>query len=45
MNIPDILFVVALILAAIDQIRAKGQSLTGWACILIAIGLLWGILR
>jgi hypothetical protein len=45
MSIPTILYVVALILASIDQIRAKGQSLTGWACILLAIGLLWGVLR
>ena len=42
MSIPVVLFIVALILAAIDQIRARGQSLTGWAVILIAIGLRWG---
>lgn len=42
---PTILFIVALILALVDQIRAKGQSLTGWAVVLLALGLLWGLLR
>ncbi len=42
MSIPTILFIVALILAVIDEVRAQGQSLTGWAVILISIGLLWG---
>lgn len=45
MNIPSILFIVALILALIDELRARGQSLTGYAVILISIGLLWGLLR
>ena len=45
MSIPDILFIVALILAAIDLIRARGNSLTGWAVVLVCIGLLWGVLR
>jgi hypothetical protein len=45
MSIPTVVFIVALILAAIDQIRARGQSLTGWAVILVCIGLLWGVLR
>ena len=42
MTIPVLLFIVGLILAAIDEVRARGQSLTGWAVILICIGLLWG---
>jgi len=42
MSIPTILFVVALILALVDEFRAQGQSLTGWAVVAIAIGLLWG---
>jgi uncharacterized membrane protein len=42
MTIPTILFIVALILAIIDEFRAQGQSLTAWAVILIALGLLWG---
>ena len=45
MNIPTILYIVALILASIDQVRSRGQSLTGWAVILISIGLLYGVLR
>lgn len=42
MGIPEILIIVALILAAIDEFRAQGQSLTAWAVILVCIGLLWG---
>ena len=42
MSIPTILFVVALILALIDEFRAEGKSLTGWAVVLVCIGLLWG---
>ena len=45
MTIPTLLFVVALILAGIDLFRSRGQSLTGWAVVLICIGLLWGVLR
>ena len=45
MSIPTILYAAALTLASIDQIRSRGQSLTGWAVILIAVGLLWGVLR
>jgi hypothetical protein len=41
-TIPVVLFIVALILAAVDELRARGESLTAWAVILIAIGLLWG---
>lgn len=36
------LFLVALILALVDEFRARGQSLTGWAVVAIALGLLWG---
>jgi hypothetical protein len=42
MSIPTILFLIALILALVDEFRAQGQSLTGWAVVLISIGLLWG---
>jgi len=42
MSIPTVLFVVALILALIDEFRAEGKSLTGWAVVLVCIGLLWG---
>ena len=36
---PAFLYVVALLLALIEQFRAKGQSLLTWAVTLIAIGL------
>jgi hypothetical protein len=42
MTIPTILFIVALILALVDEFRAQGQSLTGWAVVFVAIGLLYG---
>ena len=42
MSLPTILIVVAVILALIDEFRAQGQSLTGWAVVLIGIALLWG---
>ena len=42
MSIPVLLFLIALILALVDEFRASGQSLTGWAVVFIAIGLLWG---
>jgi hypothetical protein len=44
MNIPTVLFLVALILALVDEFRARGQSLTGWAVVLVCIGLLWGLI-
>jgi hypothetical protein len=44
-SIPEILYIVALILAAIEQVRARGVSLIAWAVIAIAVGLLWGALR
>ena len=42
MGIAEILIVIALILAAIDEFRAQGQGLTSWAVILVCIALLWG---
>lgn len=44
MDIPVVLFIVALILALIDLARANWQSLTGWAVVLVCVGLLWGFL-
>lgn len=38
------LFFVALILAAIDLVRSRGESLTAWAVVVICIGLLWRFL-
>lgn len=41
MGIPDVLFIVGLVLAAVEQARAKGQSLLAWAIIVVCVGLLW----
>lgn len=40
--IVTILLVVALVLAAVDEVRARGQALTSWAVIIIAAALLLG---
>ena len=42
MSIPTALALVALILALVEEFRDRGQSLIGWAVVLIAIALLWG---
>lgn len=42
MNLPELLVLFALLLALIDEFRAQGQSLTGWAVVLLAVSLLWG---
>lgn len=36
-----VLVIVALVLAAIDLIRSRGQSLTAWAVTFLAVALLW----
>lgn len=43
--IPLVLFLVGLILAAVEEFQAQGRSLVGWAVIAIAIGLIWGALH
>jgi hypothetical protein len=42
MSIALILVIVALILALVDEFREQGQSLTGWAVVLVCVSLLWG---
>ena len=42
MSIPTVLFLVAFILALVDELQAEGKSLLGWAVAFIAVGLLWG---
>jgi hypothetical protein len=42
MSVLVLIYVMALVFAAVDEIHAQGQSFTAWAVILIAIGLLWG---
>lgn len=37
-----ILIVVALVLAAVDEIRAQGQALTSWGVIALSVALLVG---
>jgi len=43
MSIPTILFIVALILAIVEEFQAQGRSLLGWAVIIVCVGLLWGV--
>lgn len=43
--IPHILEAVALILAAIELVRSRGQSLVAWAVVALAVALLWGLLH
>jgi hypothetical protein len=45
MSVPEILFIVALVLALIEEFQAQGRSLLGWAVVAVCIGLLWGALR
>lgn len=44
-----VLFLVALILALVEEFRARGQSILAWAVAAIALGLCWdfiaGLLR
>jgi hypothetical protein len=42
MTIATVLIVVALVLALVDEFRAQGQSLTGWAVVFICAALLIG---
>ena len=45
MGIPTILVLIALVLALVDEFRAQGRSLTGWAVVLVCVSLLWGNLN
>ena len=42
MNAPDILIVLGLVAAAVEELNAKGRAVGWWGVILICIGLLWG---
>ena len=42
---PNALYLVALILALVDELRARGQSLAGWAVTFVCVGLLWGFFK
>ena len=39
---PTVLALVALILALIDQLAARGRSILAWAVICLALALVWG---
>jgi hypothetical protein len=41
-SVPTLLALVALILALVDEVQARGRSLTGWAVVALALALLWG---
>lgn len=41
----DVIVVIALVLAIIEEFEAKGRSLIAWAVILICVRLLWGALQ
>lgn len=40
--IPLILTIVALVLALVDEFRARGESLVAWAVVFLCVALLWG---
>ena len=44
MTAPDVAVIIALILAVIDQVTARGRSTTHWAIIFICVALLWHLL-
>lgn len=44
MDVPTLLYVVALILALVDVVRSKGQALTSWAVVAVCVGLLREVL-
>ena len=42
MSIPTLLLIVALVLALVEELRARGESLLAWAVVFMCIALLWG---
>ena len=42
MSIAIVLFIVALVLALVEEFQAQGRSLIGWAVVAICVGLLYG---
>ena len=43
MAFPTVFYLVALILALVEEFQAQGRSILGWAVALVCIGLLWGL--
>jgi len=42
MSIPTLLIAFGLLLALIEEFKANGRSLVGWAIVLVCVALLWG---
>jgi hypothetical protein len=42
MTIPDLLYIVGLVLGIVSVVEARGRSWAGWGVIAIAAGLLYG---
>lgn len=41
-TVPNILFVIALVIALIEIVRAQGRAYLAWGVLAVAVGLLWG---
>jgi len=44
MGLPDLIVVIALVLAAVDVWDSRGRSATAWAVVLVCVSLLWHLL-
>ena len=42
MTIPDFLVLLALVLAAAEEVNARGRSILAWAVLLVCVAWLWG---
>jgi hypothetical protein len=42
MGVPDVLALIAIVIAGIVEFEEKARNLLGWAVILIGVALLWG---
>ena len=45
LSVPDVLAIVALVLGAMEVIRSRAQNLVAWAVCLLALALLWSVLK
>jgi drug/metabolite transporter superfamily protein YnfA len=41
MSVTDVLVIIALVFATIDEVQAKGRALTTWAVIFVCAALLY----
>jgi drug/metabolite transporter superfamily protein YnfA len=41
MNATDVIVIIALVIATIEEVKAKGQSWLAWAVIFLCGALLW----